>query len=309
MKIALIGQSAFGKGVVEAILKEGADTVTGVFCPPDRAGETLDPVKEAALAAGIPCFQFKRMRSPDAVTQFRALAADLCVMAFVTDIVPMDILNAPRLGTVQYHPSLLPRHRGPSSINWPIIFGEKQTGLTVFWPDAGLDTGPVLLQKSIEIGPDDTLGTVYFNKLFPMGVEAMAEAVRLVREGTAPRIPQDESQATYEGWCKDKDADIDWSKPAQQVYDLIRGCNPRPGAFTVRDGSQLRIFDSELRTGDAGGLAGSVVAVGAAGFEVAAAGGRILVKRVQPAGGKKITAAEYAASAGLSQGARLGSDR
>ena len=306
MKIALIGQSAFGKAVLEAILDEGADTVSGVFCPPDRAGEPPDPVKEAARAAGIPCFQFKRMRSAEAVAQSRALGADLGVMAFVTDIVPVDMLNAPRLGTVQYHPSLLPKHRGPNSINWPIIFGEKRTGLTVFWPDAGLDTGPVLLQKSVEIGPDDTLGTLYFNRLFPMGVEAVTEAVRLVREGRAPRIPQDESQATYEGWCKDKDAEIDWSKPAQQVYDLIRGCNPRPGGFTVRDGSQLRIFDAELRPGDTGALPGTVVAVSPAGFEVAAADGRILVKRVQPAGGKKVAAGEYAAAAGLKTGTRFG---
>lgn len=306
MKIALIGQSAFAKAVLEALLKEGADTVSGVFCPPDRAGEPPDPVKEAALAAGIPCFQFKRLRSPEAVAQFKALGADLGVMAFVTDIVPVDILSAPRLGTVQYHPSLLPKHRGPSSINWPIIFGEKQTGLTIFWPDAGLDTGPVLLQKSVEIGPDDTLGTLYFSRLFPMGVEAMAEAVRLVREGRAPRIPQDESQATYEGWCKDEDAQIDWAKPAQRVYDLIRGCNPRPGALTVWGGSQLRIFDSELRPGDAAGPPGTVVAVGTSGFEVAAGDGRILVKRVSPSGGKKVAAGEYAAATGLSGGARLG---
>ncbi len=306
MRIALIGQSAFGKAVLEAIFKEGRDTVTGVFCPQEKAGEPPDPVKEAAQAAGIACLQFKRMRSPEAIMAFRAMSPDLCVMAFVTDIVPMDMIDAPRLGTIQYHPSLLPKHRGPSSINWPIIFGEKETGLTVFWPDAGLDTGPVLLQKRTAIGPDDTLGTLYFNKLFPMGVEAVAEAIRMVRDGTAPRTPQEEAQATYEGWCKDESAEINWSKPSRQVYDLIRGCNPRPGAFTSSAGAQLRIFDSELQQGEAGGVPGTVVDITPSGISVAATGGRVLVKRVQPAGSRKIVAAEYAAASGLKVGSLLG---
>lgn len=306
MKIALIGQSAFGKAVLDAILKDGKDTVAGVFCPPDKAGEPLDPVKEAAQAAGIPCLQFKRMRSPDAIAAFKALSPDLCVMAFVTDIVPMDMIGAPRLGTIQYHPSLLPKHRGPSSINWPIIQGDRETGLTIFWPDAGLDTGPVLLQKRVPIGPDDTLGTLYFNRLFPMGVEAMAEAIRMVRDGKAPRTAQDEARATYEGWCTDEHAKIDWSKPVQQVYNLIRGCNPRPGAFTSLAGAQLRVFDSELQQGEAGGAPGTVVGITPTGISVAAAGGRVLVKRVQAAGSKKVAAAEFAASAGLKPGALLG---
>ncbi len=307
MKIALIGQAAFGQAVLERILKDGKDTVSGVFCPPDKEGEPLDPLKAAAQAAGVSCFQFRRMRSSEAVEAYRSLHADLGVMAFVTDIVPMDILNAPRLGTVQYHPSLLPKHRGPSSINWPIIFGEKQTGLTIFWPDEGLDTGPVLLQKKVEIGPDDTLGSLYFNRLSPMGVDAMAEAVRLVREGRAPKTPQDEAKATYEGWCTNEDAKVDWSTSAQQVYDLIRGCNPRPGAHTTHGGRKLGIFDSELRPGPTGGAPpGAVVSVGAAGFEVGAPGGRVLVKRVQPEGSKKLAASEYAAAAGVKAGTKLG---
>ena len=123
--------------------------------------------------------------------QMRSLNADLCVMAYVTLLVPEPVLNAPRLGSIQYHPSLLPLHKGPSSINWPIIFGETKTGLSIFWPDEGLDTGPILLQKEVEIAPDDTLGSLYFNHLFPMGVAAMVEGVDLVRDGKAPRIEQD----------------------------------------------------------------------------------------------------------------------
>jgi methionyl-tRNA formyltransferase len=312
MRLSLIGQAAFGKAVLEALLKGGQDTVIGVLCPPDKAGAPVDAMKEAAIAAGVPCHQFKRLRSAEAIARFKSLDADLCVMAFVTDIVPLDILNSPRLGTIQYHPSLLPKHRGPSSINWPIIQGEKETGLTVFWPDAGLDTGPVLLQRKVAIGPDDTLGALYFDKLSPMGVEALLEAVRLVREGRAPRIPQDEAQATYEGWCTDEHARIDWSKPAQEVYNLIRGCNPRPGACTTVNGAMLRVFDSSFVVDDAGRAGstaappGCIVTVSPAGFEVAGNGGRITLKRVQPEGARKMAAADYAASYGLKAGSMLG---
>ena len=170
------------------------------------------------------------MRDREAVDAFKDLNADLCVMAFVTDIIPEAILEAPTRGTIQYHPSILPKHRGPSSINWPLIRGETRTGLTIFWPDKGLDTGPVLLQKEVDIDPDDTVGSLYFDKLFPLGVEAMVEAVILVRDGAAPRAAQDESQATYEGWCKAEDIVIDWSGPAAEVYNLIRGGDPSPGA-------------------------------------------------------------------------------
>ena len=188
MKIVIIGQSAFGRSVMEAIADAGKDEIVGVFPPADQEGRPLDPVKEGALERSIPVHQHGKYRSEESIAAFKALDADLCVMAFVTDIVPDDMIEAPKLGTIQYHPSLLPKHRGPSSINWPIIQGETMTGLTIFWPDKGLDTGPVLLQKETEIGPDDTLGYLYFDRLYPMGVEGMVEAIDMVRDGTAPRI-------------------------------------------------------------------------------------------------------------------------
>ena len=136
------------------------------------------------------------MRDPEVYEEFRKLKPDLNVLAFVTDIIPQRVLDLPRLGSIQYHPSLLPKHRGGSAINWAVINGETKTGLTIFWPDKGIDTGPILLQKEVEIGPDDTVGSLYFNKLFPLGVEALAESVQLVREGKAPRIAQDEAEAS-----------------------------------------------------------------------------------------------------------------
>jgi methionyl-tRNA formyltransferase len=226
-------------------------------------------------------------------------------MAYVTLFVPEDMLNLPTHGTIQYHPSLLPRHRGPSAINWAIISGATNTGLTIFWPDNGLDTGPILLQKEVEIQDTDTVGSLYFDKLYPMGVAALLEAVDMVRTGTAPRIPQDEAQATYEGWCKQEDVEIDWGKPLQEVWSLIRGSDPQPGAWTTCAGQVVQVYDAKKRVGDTAGKPGEVTAVSADGFTIAAQGGSIEVHRVRPAGGNKITAAEFIRAAGLQKGAQL----
>jgi len=226
------------------------------------------------------------------------------VMAFVTDIVPESILSHPRLGTIQYHPSLLPRHRGGSAINWAVINGETRTGLTIFWPDKGIDTGPILLQKEIDIAPDDTVGSLYFNKLFPLGIEAVKESIELIRQGKAPRIPQDESQATYESLCTQ--AVVDWNQPADKIYNLIRGTNPQPGATTSYRGAPFKIFDSERRTGNVKGAPGEVIEISESGFLVAAPGGAILIKRVQPKGSPKIAAADFIAQSGLKSGDYLG---
>jgi methionyl-tRNA formyltransferase len=306
MKIVIIGQSAFGRSVMEAIADAGKDEIVGAFPPADREGRPLDPVKEGALERSIPVHQHGKYRSEESIAAFKALDADLCVMAFVTDIVPDDMIEAPKLGTIQYHPSLLPKHRGPSSINWPIIQGETMTGLTIFWPDKGLDTGPVLLQKETEIGPDDTLGSLYFDRLYPMGVEGMVEAIDMVRDGTAPRIVQDESQATYESWAKSEVGVVDWSQPVATVYNLIRGCNPQPGASTTRGGETVKLFDAERRDGDADAAPGTVTDISDAGVSVAALGGQILLKRVQPPESRKVTAREWADEAGLQVGEVLG---
>src|SRR6185312_7444671 len=164
-------------------------------------------------------------------------------MAFVLQFVPQEFVKIPKHGTIQYHPSLLPKYRGPSSINWPIIKGETETGLTIFRPSDGLDEGAVVLQKKTPIGPDDTLGSIYFDRLFPMGVQAMLESVDLVKAGKAPRIKQDESKATYEGRCGPDNAKIDWGKSWRQIDPLVRGCNPVPGAWTTLDGKTFKVFE------------------------------------------------------------------
>jgi methionyl-tRNA formyltransferase len=228
--------------------------------------------------------------------------------------VPESILKCPRLGTIQYHPSLLPRHRGRSAINWAIINGDTKTGITILWPDAGIDTGPILLQKEVEISPADTVGSLYYDKLFPLGVDAIVESIDLINKGKAPKITQDESQATYERPCREKDTVIDWAQPVDKVYNLIRGTNPQPGAITLMRGQKLKIFDCELILQDVAAAPGEIIEVSDKGIVVAGRGGRLLIKRVQPqgqapsagSGQAKVKAAEYAASAGLKAGDRLG---
>ncbi len=304
MRILIHGQQAFGKAVLER-LAAGPDDVAGVLCPPDHEGRPPDPLKEAALERGLPVHQPRSWKTDEALEILRSFESDLCVMAYVTLLVPRRVLDAPRLGTIQYHPSLLPLHRGPSSINWARIQGDAKTGLTVFWPDAGLDEGPILLQKEVEIGEDDTVGSLYFGKLFPMGVDAMAEAVELVRAGTAPRIEQDHGRATYESWCDEEDARVDWARPAEEVHRLICGTDPQPGAWTTAGGNKLKLFGS--RMGKGSGAPGEVLDLSESGMTVAAGTGSVVVQRVRAAdSGTKVAAAEYASRAGLPAGLRLG---
>src|SRR6187399_953454 len=175
MRIVVHGQQAFGKAVLEALLKRG-DEVVAVYVAPEKEGAKADPLKEAALAASLPVYQPASYRKPEVWTEFKALKPDLQVMAFVTLFVPEEFLNVPTKGSIQYHPSLLPKYRGPSAINWPIIQGDTETGLTIFRPTDGLDEGAVILQKTTPVGENDTLGSVYFDRLFGMGVAAMVEA-------------------------------------------------------------------------------------------------------------------------------------
>jgi methionyl-tRNA formyltransferase len=310
VRIAIIGQQEFGKAVLEAFLARG-DEVAGVFCAPEKPGARADALKLAAQEKGVKVFQFASLKSDEAKGALRALGAELGVMAYVLQFAPQDFVNIPARGTIQYHPSLLPKYRGPSSINWPIARGDAKTGLTIFRPTDGLDEGPVILQKETHIGPDDTLGTVYFERLFPMGVQAMLEAADLVAAGRHRELAQDESQATYEGWFRDAEARINWANHVDAIYNVIRAANPAPGAWTTLGGVKLQIFDARkhpVRTfGAVKGKIGEVVEASAQGFQVTAQGGRIEVLRAKLGEGKKVAAGELLASGAIKAGQLLGS--
>ena len=305
MRIVINGQQAFGKACLESILNEGKDEVVAVYTAPDVDGKPIDPIKKSALDAGLEVRQPSDFESPEILQELRSWNADLMLLAYVTIFVPEQARNIPKNGTICFHPSLLPLHRGPSSINWPIIWGANKTGLTIFWPDDGLDEGEVLLQKEVDILPDDTLGTVYFDKIFPLGVSATLEAIDLIRSGKAPKIPQDETKATYESWCRRANAEIDWSRSANEVYNLIRGCNPQPGAWTTYNGEEVQIFDCELTAGS--GRFGRVCAIDDTSFTINSGLGGIRISRVRLAKSGKIKSAEFIQDRKIELGSRFGS--
>jgi methionyl-tRNA formyltransferase len=248
----------------------------------------------------LPLHQPKSWKTPEALDLMKSFNADVCIMAYVLLFVPQPVLDAPKFGTFQYHPSLLPAHRGPSSINWPIAMGKTRTGLTIFWPDEGLDEGPILLQKTCEIGPDETIGDVYFKKLFPMGVDAMLESLDLVKAGVMLKHKQTLADGSYESWYKKDLTELDWSKPVADVYNTIRAANPAPGAWSTIKGIKLDIFDSAKLT--AAGTPGKISAITSDGIVVGAQGGSVLIKRVKAPEGKKIAAVEWAQAAGIAVG-------
>jgi methionyl-tRNA formyltransferase len=302
MKIAFIGQQVFGEAALEAFLERG-DTIAGVFCKPEKPGEKPDALHVAAQNHGLQVFQFASLKSPEALAAMRALDADIGVMAFVLQFVPQSFTSIPRHGTIQYHPSLLPRYRGPSSINWPIARGDTETGLTIFRPTDGLDEGPVVLQKTCPIGPDDTLGDVYFNQLFPLGVQALLEAADLVLAGQQQELVQDESLASYEGWFREQESRINWSNHVDHVYNLIRACNPAPGAWTELAGTKVFLFDCRKHTtrtfGAVRGKPGEIAQISDSAVFINAQGGMIEVLKLKPEGGKKMAASEFARERGL----------
>ena len=304
MRIIVVGQAAFGGKVVEALLERG-EKIIAVYGPPERPGSRPDPIKEIGLARNIPVFQPTTYKDDLVFAQYRDLKPDLTILAFVTAIIPPRFFDLPAKGAICYHPSTLPRHRGASAINWAIIMGDTRTGLTIFWPDGGIDTGPVLLQKEVEIRPEDTTASLYFEHLFPMGVEAILESVDLIRAGKAPRIPQSREGATYEPPCDDRVAGVDWSKSAREVCNLVRGCDPQPGAYGYWRGEQIRFHSAALSQEPAPEAPGTVVAVDARGLHLALRGGRLIVARVRAAKGGKVDGAVCAAERDLKVGERF----
>jgi methionyl-tRNA formyltransferase len=303
VRIVVHGQDAFGKAVLERLLERGEDVVA-VCCAPDKAGRPEDPLKVFAREKGLEVHQPTSWKTPEALALMKGFNVDVCLMAYVLLFVPQPVLDAPRLGTFQYHPSLLPAHRGPSSINWPIAMGKTRTGLTIFWPNEGLDEGPILLQKSVEIGPDETLGDVYFKKLFPMGVDAMMESLDLVKAGVLLKHDQRLGDGSYESWFKKDLAEIDWSRPTGDIHNLIRAADPAPGAWGTIAGTKVDLFEPQPIPG-ASGEPGTVLSVDEAGVVIATRDGGIRVRRARPAGGKKVAAADWAKAAGIAAGARF----
>jgi len=309
MRIAIVGQQDFGKAVLEAFVARG-DQVGAVFCAPEKEGARPDALRVAAQDKGLKVHQFKSLRAPEAAQAMQEAGADIGVMAFVLQFAPQDFVKIPKHGTIQYHPSLLPKYRGPSSINWPISRGERETGLSIFRPTDGLDEGAIILQKKTPIGENDTLGNVYFDRLFPMGVQAMLEAADLVVAGKHKETVQDESQASYEGWFREAEARLHWHHHVDVLHNLIRGSDPAPGAWTTLSGTKLQLFDSRkelTRTfGAVKGKIGEILGVEDGRLVIAAQGGRIHAGKAKLGDAKKVSAAELVSGGAVKPGQILG---
>jgi methionyl-tRNA formyltransferase len=302
MRIIIVGQGPFGGKVLESLVKKGEEMV-GVFSPPDKRGEAM---KVLAEKSGIPFFRPNLMKDPQVYNTYVKLNPELAILAFVTDIIPEKLLTIPSLGTICYHPSILPRHRGASAINWALIQGDVRTGLTILWADKGIDTGPILLQKEVEIGPDDTTGSLYFNTLFPMGIDAIVEAIELIKIGKAPRILQDESKATYEPPCDDRVASVNFEKTIKDIYNLIRGCDPQPGAYTTFKGKRIRFYDAKMSLSAIEKQPGEIISFEEGSLQVAVKGGVIDVGKLRADKGEKIGPIKFAQLVDLKIGDRFG---
>lgn len=304
MRIGLIGQALFGAKVLEGLLQKNEEVVAA-FTPPDNTRGPLDPLKSAALANQIPVFQPHTYKAEQDFIAYRELKLDLTILAFVPRIIPARYLKVPTHETICYHPSILPRHRGASAINWAILMGDARTGLTIFWPDAGIDTGPILLQREIEIGPDDTAATLYFNHLLPLGVDAILESMDLIKKGRAPRIAQDEAKATYEPPCDDRVAEIDWAKPAAEIYNLIRGCDPQPGAYSFLQGQKIRFYGARFLEESIAEKPGTIAQIDVNGLHIAVPGGKLVVGKIHCQATGKVKAAVFVTAHQIKVGDRF----
>lgn len=296
LKIAIFGQAPFGRDVT-AGLAEAGHAIVGVYAPP--AGPRPDPLAELAEERGWPLFRYKHFRRQgramqERVDEYLALGAELNVLPFTTVILPPEIVDAPRHGSLCFHPSALPAHRGGSAIAWQIILGAETTAATVFRPDAGVDTGPIVVQRGgIPIAATDTAVSLYFDKLYPAGVEAMAEAVAAVAGGTVVFEPQTDAGASHEPLLRDEHARIDWAAPAVETDRLVRGCDPSPGAWAELGQTVVRLFGAVLEPGEPeGAQPGALLGFADGAARVALPGGVLRVAKLRVGDATKCVAAD-----------------
>ena len=295
MRICFMGTPDFGAVILERLMDKGHDVVAAVTQPDRPAGRgkkpRLSPVKTLALRRGVPVLQFGRVRSPEAVAAVRELAPDVCVTAAFGQILSEEFLAVPPLGVVNVHGSLLPRYRGPAPIQWAVVNGEAETGVTTMYTDAGVDTGDILLQRVLAIGEDETAGEL-FARMAELGAEVLDESLRLLEAGAAPRTPQDHAKATHFPAITKAMAEIDWEKDAKAVCDLVRGMHPWPIAHTRHGDTVIRLH--RVRAAAGTGRPGEVLCANPkTGLVVAAGSGAVEVLELQAPGAKRMAAREY----------------
>lgn len=311
MNVIFMGTPEFAVPSLEALLN--VVNVQAVVTQPDRpVGRkriiTPPPVKRVALERGIPVFQPEKVRDPEFIKRISSLKPDLIVVAAFGQILPRAILEMPRIGCINVHASLLPKYRGAAPIQWSIINGEKMTGITIMWMDEGLDTGDIFLQDSLEIKEDWTSHELS-EKLAVMGGRLLIKSIDRIKSNNIVHIPQDPAEATYAPMLKKESGRIEWKKEAVQINNLVRGLNPWPGAYTLKNGREIKIWKSEVHLKEGDGLPGKFYGIiRNKGFIVGCGKGFLLVKELQESGKNKMTAIEYLAGHGLRKGDNFGDE-
>ena len=305
MRIIFAGTPPFAAAALNALAEAGHDIVL-VLTQPDRPagrGMKLTPsaVKQAALARGLPVSQPPSLKSPEARDELRAADADVMVVAAYGLILPQAVLDLPRFGCLNIHASLLPRWRGAAPIQRAILAGDAETGITIMQMDAGLDTGAMLSKTVVPIRDSDTAASLH-DVLAAAGASAIVGA--LANYASLVPVAQDEAQATYAAKLSKDEAQLDWSQPADALARAVRAYNPVPGAWTLLDGAPLKIWAAQAVPGS--GVAGEVLRADADPLVVACGSGALALQTVQPAGGKRMSAAAFLAGRPLPPGSRLG---
>jgi len=311
LRIAFLGTADFAVPLLRA-LAAAPDQIVGVFAPPDRpAGRGRRPrapaVKVAARELGLSLHQPPRVSRGEGLEQLRHLTPDLLVVAAFGEILTEEALSVAKLGAVNLHASLLPRYRGAAPIQRALMAGERLTGVTLQWMAVEMDAGDILLQRQVEIGEEEDFGSLH-DRLAALGAAGGVEGVALIRQGAAPRLPQDGSQATYAPPIRREQLVIDWSRPAGDLALLVRALSPLPGARTTRDGEILKILSARggKKTAAQRGMPGEIIEFTSDGFWVTGGEGALLVRRLQPAGRNVMSAADYLKGYRLEKGERLG---
>ncbi|WP_298440192.1 methionyl-tRNA formyltransferase [Geobacter sp.] len=308
LRIVFMGTPDFACPTLRKLIERGEEVVAVVTQPdrPKGRGQKLvpPPVKVVAEEHGIPVLQPHRVRAPEVVEQLRALNPDLMVVVAFGQILPQALLDIPRYGCINIHASLLPRYRGAAPINWCLINGETETGITTMQMDAGLDTGDMLVKRAIAIDPDEDAQSLH-DRLSRLGAETVAETLDRLTAGTLTREKQDDALSCYAPMLRKETGLIDWTRPAQEIKNLVRGLTPWPGAYTSLHSKTLKVC--KAAADGTCGEPGLVIRSGREGILVGCGTGSLLIEELQLEGRKRLPASDFLAGYRIEPGTRLGS--
>ena len=311
MRIVFMGTPDFAVGSLQALCESGKHEILAVVTQPDRPkgrGNKLlqTPVKEYALAQGLTVYQSQKVKTPEFVELLHELQPELIVVAAFGQFLSKEILELPKYGCINVHASLLPKYRGAAPIQYAIIKGEKESGVTIMQMDIGMDTGAMLDKVVVPIAENTTMGELH-DALREQGATLLLQVIDKIAAGTAVAEPQDDAQATYATLLDRSMEHIDWSKTAQEVHNLIRGFNPAPSTFTkLPNGKSLKIWGSKMTDKSSAAAAGTVIATGKHSFFVACGEGVLEITEVQPESKKRMPAQVFLNGRGVQEGDLLG---